>query len=123
MTIDAVMRLIERTPSVSGEFSVMAKASCPNAVETFSCSAPGLLEGLSIDPGNGINNCTLGCNASANSPCLVTVVVTDDGSPLLSDGASFAWTVLNTDSVHYPHQCWSERGSLYNLFPNHRSKC
>ena len=59
-------------------------------------TADGLPPGLAIDQA-GVISGVLRYSAASASPYRVTVTVTDDGSPPLSDDISFLWLVANTN--------------------------
>jgi cold shock CspA family protein len=63
----------------------------------LSWSANGLPPGLSIDVGTGTISGQVGSTASLGSPYTVEVTVTDGGSPVLTDEATFTWTILKTN--------------------------
>ncbi|MDJ0499060.1 MAG: Ig-like domain-containing protein [Acidimicrobiia bacterium] len=63
----------------------------------LSYSASGLPAGLSIDPSTGQISGTISFAASAGSPHMASVTVTDDGSPLRSGATTFPWTVGDTN--------------------------
>ena len=65
--------------------------------DTLTWSAAGLPPGLSFDPATGTISGTLGYEAAAGSPYVVAVTAADDGSPQLSSGVSFLWTVADTN--------------------------
>ena len=76
--------------------TVAPVASDPDG-DTLAWSAAGLPPGLSLDPATGLITGTLAYEAAAASPHAVTLTVTDDRAPNLTDSTVFNWTVLDTN--------------------------
>ncbi|MDJ0498781.1 MAG: putative Ig domain-containing protein, partial [Acidimicrobiia bacterium] len=83
--------LLDRTDSEGTLISILASATDPNPSDALTYSAVGLPEGLSIDPTSGTIGGALGPNSAGTYA--VTLSVTDDGTPNLSDVDTFTWTV------------------------------
>ena len=64
---------------------------------TINFKATGLPPGLAIEPDTGRISGTVQGTASVSSPHTVTVIVTDDGIPGLSDHIAFAWNIEHTN--------------------------
>ncbi|MCJ7725043.1 MAG: putative Ig domain-containing protein, partial [Acidimicrobiia bacterium] len=71
-------------------------ASDPDG-DLLTWSATGLPPGLSIDAVSGVITGMVSFDAAAGSPYAVTVTVTDDRAPVLSDQVAFSWVVANTN--------------------------
>ncbi|HEX9643446.1 MAG TPA: putative Ig domain-containing protein [Acidimicrobiia bacterium] len=78
------------------EVALVVIASDPDG-DRLSLSVSGLPRGVTFDQVGRAIGGTVSFEASAASPYTVTVAVTDDGAPQLSDQTTFRWTVTNTN--------------------------
>ncbi|MCB2223481.1 MAG: putative Ig domain-containing protein [Actinobacteria bacterium] len=86
----------DRSSAEGAAVSWVLEASDPDP-DTLTWSAAGLPPGVSIDPATGAISGTITFDASPGSPYTVTVAVTDDREPVLTDQAVFTWTVADTN--------------------------
>jgi hypothetical protein len=86
--------------SAEGEpVSLQVEATDPDTGDTLSYEASGLPDNLAIGSATGLISGTISYDASASSPYTVTLSVTDDGLPPLTDIVTFTWTVTNTNRL------------------------
>ncbi|MEJ2706145.1 MAG: putative Ig domain-containing protein [Anaerolineales bacterium] len=79
--------------------SLQVEASDPDEGDTLLYEASGLPDNLAIGSATGLISGTISYDASAGSPYTVTLSVTDDGLPSLTDIVTFTWTVTNTNRL------------------------
>jgi hypothetical protein len=79
--------------------SLQVEASDPDAGDTLLYQASGLPDNLAIGATTGLISGTISYDAAASSPYTVTLSVTDDGLPPLTDIVTFTWTVTNTNRL------------------------
>jgi hypothetical protein len=79
--------------------SLQVEASDPDVGDTLLYEASGLPDNLAIGSATGLISGTISYDASAGSPYTVTLSVTDDGLPSLTDIVTFTWTVTNTNRL------------------------
>ncbi|MEQ8677656.1 MAG: tandem-95 repeat protein [Aggregatilineales bacterium] len=79
--------------TVSESVSLQMEAIDDSDVLTY--YAVGLPDGLAIDPESGQITGIVAPDARENSPFVVTVTVSDDGDPALTDEVTFGWTILD----------------------------
>jgi cold shock CspA family protein len=87
--------LLDRSDAEGTPISLSAAATDPDLGNTLTYTATGLPAGLTIDPGSGLITGTLTFTASGTYP--ITITVSDDGIPGLTDTDSFIWTVADTN--------------------------
>jgi len=96
-----VLSLItNRTVSLGGSLTFTVTATDPNANQTLTYSLnPGAPSGASLNSTNGAFSFTSGAGVGTYP---ITVTVTDNGSPPLSDSTSFTITVTNAPPANSP---------------------
>jgi hypothetical protein len=88
-----IARIASQTVQVGQELSLIVHATDPNPGQTLTFTlGPGAPDGAAIDPSSGIFTWIA---TGSSSKVTVTVVATDNGSPILSATGSFSITVRN----------------------------
>ena len=86
-----IQDLVDRSDPRGTLISFKLDALDPDASDTLTYSATGLPQGLTIDSATGWVSGAIGPSASGTTA--VTITVTDDGSPPMTDVDTFAWTL------------------------------